>query len=186
MKFSHTTPPNGFTLIELLLVISILSLLTTIVLASLNTSRAKARDAKLVAETKQLQKALDLYFSDHNEYTPHTPINEASGEALEKYTSIDGDTTEAVFRTAIQPYMLRLPNPGNIVDTDKKGGGITHAKMLYRRLINNTVPGCSNINNNCYAIVVWSETNTAWSNANEETYFLSNGEIRHGYDATLF
>jgi len=52
---------KGFTLIELLVVVSIISLLASVVLASLNTARAKARDARRLQDLKQIQLALELY-----------------------------------------------------------------------------------------------------------------------------
>jgi len=65
---------TGFTLIELLVVISIISLLATVALASLNDARAKARDAQRVTEMKEVQKALQLYWHDHQEY-PQEGVN---------------------------------------------------------------------------------------------------------------
>lgn len=52
---------KGFTLIELLLVISIISLLSSIVLASLSNVREKAIVTKAVAELKSLQTAIAQY-----------------------------------------------------------------------------------------------------------------------------
>lgn len=52
----------GFTLIELLVVIAIIGVLASIVLASLNSAREKSRDARRVADIKQIQLALELYF----------------------------------------------------------------------------------------------------------------------------
>lgn len=59
---------RGFTLIELLVVIAIISLLASIVLASLNSARQKARNARRVADLKQISTALELYFDSSNAY----------------------------------------------------------------------------------------------------------------------
>lgn len=56
---------KGFTLIELLVVISIIGLLSSVVLASLATARASARDSERIATIKQIQNALELYAIDN-------------------------------------------------------------------------------------------------------------------------
>ena len=53
---------RGFTLIELLVVIAIIGVLASVVLASLNTARRKARDARRITDLKQIELALQLYF----------------------------------------------------------------------------------------------------------------------------
>lgn len=56
---------RGFTLIELLVVIAIIGILSSIVLASLNSARQKGRDARRISDIKQLQLALELYYDAH-------------------------------------------------------------------------------------------------------------------------
>jgi prepilin-type N-terminal cleavage/methylation domain-containing protein len=62
------TDQKGFTLIELLVVIAIIGLLSTLAVVALNSARQKARDSKRVADIKQIQTALEMYYLDENGY----------------------------------------------------------------------------------------------------------------------
>ena len=53
---------KGFTLVELLVVIAIIGVLATLVLIQLGTARARARDAKRIADVNQLRQAMELYY----------------------------------------------------------------------------------------------------------------------------
>jgi type II secretion system protein G len=59
---------QGFTLIELLVVVAIIGLLATLSIVALNNARARARDARRVADIKQIQTALELYYNDQGSY----------------------------------------------------------------------------------------------------------------------
>jgi prepilin-type N-terminal cleavage/methylation domain-containing protein len=64
----NKTSQSGFTLIELLVVIAIIGLLASVVLLSLNSARAKSRDAKRLSDVRQIASAMELYFNDANTY----------------------------------------------------------------------------------------------------------------------
>ncbi len=68
MTTKYNSTKRGFTLIELLVVISIISLLSSVVLASLSKSREKANDVKHVQVLNQVRNALELYYSDRGLY----------------------------------------------------------------------------------------------------------------------
>ncbi len=68
IKMQKLKKYSGFTLIELLVVIAIIGILAAVVLVSLNSARAKSRDARRVADVHQLQTALELFYNDCGGY----------------------------------------------------------------------------------------------------------------------
>jgi len=98
---------SGFTLIELLVVISIISLLSSIILAVVQDARVKARNSAKNSLALEYVKALELYKSDHNGTYP------ISGNTLAPvcfgYTSSEtcfGDSSSGsdTIKTNMQPY----------------------------------------------------------------------------------
>jgi prepilin-type N-terminal cleavage/methylation domain-containing protein len=59
---------KGFTLIELLVVVAIIGLLSSIVFASLNSARGKAKDAAIKEGVYQLSNVMALNYDDYGSY----------------------------------------------------------------------------------------------------------------------
>ena len=76
MRFPYNKK-QGFTLLELLVVIAIIGVLSAVVLASLNGSRVKARNASVLAQMDEYIKALNLYYHDNQGVYPSGWINTA-------------------------------------------------------------------------------------------------------------
>lgn len=86
---------KGFTLIELLVVIAIIGILSSVVLASLNSAREKSRDAKRVSDMKQLQLALELYYDANSSAYPTA----ATAGGTDIATALTGLTTGGYIAT---------------------------------------------------------------------------------------
>ncbi|NMC35912.1 type II secretion system protein [Candidatus Beckwithbacteria bacterium] len=63
---------KGFTLIELLVVITILSILAMVGMSSFRKSLDRGSDGKTISEIKEIQKALETYYSVNNSYPAST------------------------------------------------------------------------------------------------------------------
>ena len=103
---------KGFTLIELLVVISIISFLSSIVLASLNTARAKARDARRMEDMQEIQKALELFANDHNGSYPSTgSMNNVYADlgCLNFVTSVSSVSIKEWVPGLVPNYIKELP-----------------------------------------------------------------------------
>ena len=59
---------TGFTLIKLLVVITVIGLLSAMVLVGLSGVRAQGRDTRRVADLRNTQNALEIYFNKENAY----------------------------------------------------------------------------------------------------------------------
>ena len=59
---------QGFTLIELLVVVAIISLLSSIVMASLNSARNKAKDAAVKEGVHQMASVMAMNYNDYGSY----------------------------------------------------------------------------------------------------------------------
>src|SRR3954470_16727724 len=101
----HVEHKRGFTLIELLVVIAIIGLLASIVLASLNSARKKSRDARRIADLKQLQNALELYANDFSGNYPSNAVTVAAGGG-----AVDDATANGLLAKLAPTYIAAIPN----------------------------------------------------------------------------
>ena len=59
---------KSFTLIELLIVVAIIGILAALIIVSVTTAAAKARDVKRQEDLRNIQKALEMYYTANGSY----------------------------------------------------------------------------------------------------------------------
>lgn len=91
---------KGFTLVELLVVIAIIGLLSSVVIVSVGSARAKSRDARRISDMKALQTAMELYKDGNNGNAVDTSANLATALVPNFIAKIPADPKT----TAAYPY----------------------------------------------------------------------------------
>jgi prepilin-type N-terminal cleavage/methylation domain-containing protein len=84
---------KGFTLVEILVVVSIMGILTAVIIGGVTSARSKARDARRVADIKQISGAIENYFS-----------------SCYSYPSLLTDLESSSSCTAYIPALISLPH----------------------------------------------------------------------------
>lgn len=108
---------GGFTLIELLVVVAIIGILASVVLASLNGARYKARNVQRNSDVKQIVNAFNLGLNNSNSLPP------AAGWACVSTTCssfLENSTVDAF----LSPYITK--------PTDPAGGTKAVTGYIYR------------------------------------------------------
>jgi type II secretion system protein G len=155
LRKSARSPSKGFTLIELLVVIAIIGLLASIIVASLNTAQQKGRDARRIADLKEVQLAIELYYDANSNY----PIQ---GSALSATPSA------ANIPTGLAPtYISQLPT-----DPSQPASGASQYYYQYESLASDGVTACGSGTCPDYVIVAHLE-----AGANSSTWVGSSGAL---------
>jgi prepilin-type N-terminal cleavage/methylation domain-containing protein len=117
---------SGFTLIELLVVISIIGILSSFAVVSLNNARNKARDALRKADMTQIRTAINLYYDENNSYPicgSYDPNAADFGASVQTGSNCYNTVLNTALTGGSKPYLGQIPkdpkNPTNdpVIDT---------------------------------------------------------------------
>ncbi len=135
-----TNMKRGFTLIELLVVIAIIGILSSVVLASLNTARNKGADAAIKAELNNMRAQIELFYDGNgaNGYSgwesDSTIVNIASGlaqkttyGASQRFT---GSTTAWAAKAQLKSAGYHCVDYTGVSTTTAADPGITDGKCF--------------------------------------------------------
>lgn len=107
---------KGFTLIELMIVIAVIGILAAIALPRFGSVKSTANQARAESEMKNIQTALEMYYSKHEAY-PDT------GEELQNIEGIDS--------SVITKYSGGGSNGSGYTPADDNGDGYQSYDWVY-------------------------------------------------------
>lgn len=113
--FSRRDPRKGFTLIELLVVIAIIGILAAVVLVSLNSARARGRDARRISDMQSIALAMELYADANGSLFPN------DGDIAAPNAAAFGVAVGTLQTDGYLPQIPADPVTGNVYVADVTG-----------------------------------------------------------------
>ena len=162
---------KGFTIIELIVIIAVIAVLSAIVSVNANSYMSKTRDSKRIADLVNIQKALELYYIDHNSYPPAPCGYNCSSSQMDADYYFSADSSWTTLETYLKDYIFPLPK-----DPINNGAldlviGTTKYSYAYGRSYNN-IPPSNNIPSNIYGL---------WGVLETPNHPLSCGKVCYKY-----
>lgn len=130
---------KGFTLIELLVVVALIALLSSVILASLSSVKAKARDARRIQDINTLEKTLAFYNSDNQMYPVSVSTTTLDGTDSVSLALVGAGNISAI------PQDPTAPATSYTYSTDVGGTTYMIAFCLETSAIRNYAQGCGNV-----------------------------------------
>jgi len=117
---------KGFTLIELLVVVAIIGLLSSVVLASLNGARIKARNVRRLSDARELVNAFAISLNDNSSLPSTSGVWTCiSVTCYDGYASLNSNGTLDTF---LAPYIKKAIDP--------PGGTRGYGGYIYNKTFN--------------------------------------------------
>jgi len=152
-------PVRGFTLIELLVVIAIIGVLSSVVLASLNTTRLRAADARVRSDFNSIRLALQLYYDKNGVFPPNkTPCC--------GYPSLNNDFLSELSAEGFISAVPRPPNSSYIYYYYNYGANNEIGAVLVTNLVTQP-PSTTGVAGSCRP---WAP-NANWCDTTSNTYY---------------
>lgn len=149
---------TGLTLIEVLVVAAIIAMLATIIVTSMGLVRSKGRDARRMADIRQINSAIQFYINDNGHapfvgaYNCDVDITTASSPNCD-YIGQYNAAAWALFAADLAPYLPNMPTDPLSTSTNQYG----YLPPLVENFYCNS--SCNGGDNTDYAIFVYRTEN---------------------------
>lgn len=170
MKTDPIDTHSGFTLIEMVVVVAIIGILTATVTLTLSGQRARARDARRIADIQTISDAIQQYIALGNEVPQTTGWSTTTGTELAVLVSsgvvskVPSEQNAQGSATRCQVYHYSAPNTNTSTLADPTRPGNTIGLRDYDLSFHSelaTAPGVHPLNNNLTVLSQYNNTDAS-------------------------